>query len=78
MTMTTRYYSPDMDPDTGGEDILNPKAEAELSHDLYDDETAYEERGEIRKGIFEEDDRHESSPTTDTQAGDNENVTPGA
>lgn len=77
MITTRRYYSPDTDSDTGGEDVLNPKAEAELSHDLYDDETAYEERGEIRKGIFEDDDQHESSLTTDTQAGDNENVSPG-
>lgn len=78
MLLTTRQYSPDTDPDTGGEDILNPKADAELHHDLYDDETAYRERGEIRKGIFEEDDRHESSLTTNTQADDNENVAPGA
>lgn len=63
---------------TEGEAILDPERDAALTGDLTDDETAYNERGDIRHGVLGEDDPTDDGLLTDIRTGEDENVTPGS
>ncbi|RAK00269.1 hypothetical protein LX87_01969 [Larkinella arboricola] len=70
------------DPEGNGspkrEDRLNPDQDEPLTHDLTDDETVYQERGDIRRGIPGEEDPTDDGLMNDIRTSDDENVTPGS
>ncbi len=78
--MKTPIFSstPGDDAYSEGEDVLDPKRDAALTGDLTDDETAYNERGDVRRGVLGEDDPTDDGLMNDIRTGEDENVTPGS
>ena len=72
------FNGPEGDAYTEGDDILDPERDEPRTHDLTDDETAYNERGDIRRGILGEDDPTDDGLMNDIRTGEDENVTPGS